>query len=115
MLGKSTNIKFWFWFQFKWSNNTETTISQKNNWIFETVTSIAYKQDDILKNQQNDLKTRKISIEKEFETLLITFYKWLDYVDLEIGRSAGVFDELSVEENNIAYMKKNQLMLKHIK
>lgn len=30
-------------------------------------------------------------------------YKWLDYVDLEIGRSEGVFDELSVEEKRVVY------------
>lgn len=30
-------------------------------------------------------------------------YKWLDYVDLEIGRSEGVFDELSVEEKKVVY------------
>ncbi|XP_044016172.1 dystrophin, isoforms A/C/F/G/H-like isoform X2 [Aphidius gifuensis] len=93
-------------FDFDLNEATETTISQKNNWMSETVTSIAYKQDNILKNQQNDLKKRKISIEKEFETILIQFYKWLDYVDLEIGRSVGVFDELSVEEKNIVYEEK---------
>lgn len=30
-------------------------------------------------------------------------YKWLDYVDLEIGRSEGVFDELSIEEKKVVY------------
>lgn len=38
-----------------------------------------------------------------FETSLCNLYKWLDYVDLEIGRSEGVFDELSVEERKVVY------------
>lgn len=33
----------------------------------------------------------------------MNLYKWLDYVDLETGRSEGVFDELSVEEKKVVY------------
>ncbi|XP_077256612.1 uncharacterized protein LOC143894317 isoform X2 [Temnothorax americanus] len=39
----------------------------------------------------------------EFKSALLQLYKWLDYVDLEIGRSEGVFDELSVEEKKVVY------------
>lgn len=30
-------------------------------------------------------------------------YKWLDYIDLEISRSEGVFNELTVDEKKIVY------------
>jgi hypothetical protein len=30
-------------------------------------------------------------------------YKWLDYVDLEISRSEGVFNKLSVDEKKVVY------------
>lgn len=43
------------------------------------------------------------SIKHEFESALLHLYKWLDYIDLEIGRSEGVFDELSVEEKKVVY------------
>lgn len=43
------------------------------------------------------------STKHEFESALLHLYKWLDYIDLEIGRSEGVFDELSVEEKKVVY------------
>lgn len=52
----------------------------------------------------NSKKRRVDSTTKhEFESALLHLYKWLDYVDLEIGRSEGVFDELSVEEKKVVY------------
>lgn len=56
----------------------------------------------------SDSKKRRIdnATRLEFETLLQNLYKWLDYVDLEVGRSEGVFDELSVEEKKAIYEEK---------
>lgn len=53
----------------------------------------------------SDSKKRRVdsTIKHEFESALLHLYKWLDYVDLEIGRSEGVFDELSVEEKKVVY------------
>lgn len=53
----------------------------------------------------SDSKKRRVdSITKhEFESALLHLYKRLDYIDLEIGRSEGVFDELSVEEKKVVY------------
>lgn len=33
----------------------------------------------------------------------MNLYKWLDYVDLEMSRSEGVFNELTVDEKKIVY------------
>lgn len=99
-----------------------------NEWMSETVTSIAYKEEiaatvrillffQYLLNlisikffffqstPHSDSKKRRVdSITKhEFESALLHLYKWLDYIDLEIGRSEGVFDELSVEEKKVVY------------
>lgn len=51
------------------------------------------------------MKKRRVdsTTKHEFESALLHLYKWLDYVDLEIGRSEGVFDELSVEEKKVVY------------
>ena len=56
----------------------------------------------------SDSKKRRIdsAIRQEFESVLQNLYKWLDYVDLEVGRSEGVFDELSVEEKKAIYEEK---------
>lgn len=53
----------------------------------------------------SDSKKRRVdnTTKHEFESALLHLYKWLDYVDLEIGRSEGVFDELSVEEKKVVY------------
>jgi len=53
----------------------------------------------------SDSKKRRVdnTTKHEFESALLHLYKWLDYVDLEIGRSERVFDELSVEEKKVVY------------
>lgn len=94
----------------------------------ETVTSIAYKEEitatvclqkifiNLLREYllyyfsfqstpHSDSKKRRVdnTSRHEFESALHNLYKWLDYVDLEIGRSEGVFDELSIEEKKVVY------------
>ncbi|XP_024892106.1 dystrophin-like isoform X2 [Temnothorax curvispinosus] len=53
----------------------------------------------------SDSKKQRVdnTTKHEFKSALLRLYKWLDYVDLEIGRSEGVFDELSVEEKKVVY------------
>lgn len=53
----------------------------------------------------SDSKKRRIDsvARQEFETALLNLYKWLDYIDLEISRSEGVFNELTVDEKKIVY------------
>ncbi|KAL0109182.1 hypothetical protein PUN28_014342 [Cardiocondyla obscurior] len=77
-----------------------------NEWMSETVTSIAYKEEiSATSTPHSDSKKRRVdnTTKHEFESALLHLYKWLDYVDLEIGRSEGVFDELSVEEKKVVY------------
>ena len=93
-------------FEFDTRTDTETNIVTGNEWMTETVTSIAYKKEHSgTLEQQSDSKKRRIAstTRQTFETSLSNLYKWLDYVDLEIGRSEGVFDELSVEEKTVVY------------
>lgn len=92
-------------FDFDLKAATETTVTT-NDWMTETVTSIAHQHDIVEKKQHNYSKKRRIGdsrLSQEFETSLLNFYKWLDYVELEVGRSKDIFDELSVEEKKIVY------------
>ncbi|XP_067211421.1 dystrophin, isoforms A/C/F/G/H isoform X3 [Linepithema humile] len=93
-----------FEFDLKSEENTKTI--KGNEWMSETVTSIAYKEEiTATSTPHSDSKKRRVDsiIKHEFESALLHLYKWLDYIDLEIGRSEGVFDELSVEEKKVVY------------
>ncbi|XP_043280609.1 dystrophin, isoforms A/C/F/G/H isoform X2 [Venturia canescens] len=95
-------------FDFDTRSETETTVVSGNEWMTETITSIAYKKEHsgvLDQPQHSDSKKRRIAsvTRQTFETSLSNLYKWLDYVDLEIGRSEGVFDELSVDEKRVVY------------
>ncbi|XP_020277675.1 dystrophin, isoforms A/C/F/G/H-like isoform X3 [Pseudomyrmex gracilis] len=93
-------------FEFDLRSEDSTTTIKGNEWMSETVTSIAYKEEITATStpHSNSKKRRVDSTTKhEFESALLHLYKWLDYVDLEIGRSEGVFDELSVEEKKVVY------------
>ncbi|XP_011703308.1 PREDICTED: dystrophin-like isoform X8 [Wasmannia auropunctata] len=92
-------------FEFDLTSEENITI-KGNDWMSETVTSIAYKDEiTATSTPHSDSKKRRVDniIKQEFESALLRLYKWLDYVDLEIGRSEGVFDELSVEEKKVVY------------
>ncbi|XP_011310315.1 dystrophin, isoforms A/C/F/G/H isoform X3 [Fopius arisanus] len=92
-------------FDFQLQTETETRVVKSNDWMSETVTSIAYQQ-ELSDAQHSDSKKRRLAgarSRQDFESALLNLYKWLDYVDLEIGRSEGVFDELSVEEKKVVY------------
>ncbi|XP_014615296.1 PREDICTED: dystrophin-like [Polistes canadensis] len=93
-------------FEFDLKSERDTTVISNNEWMSETVTSIAYKEEiAATSTPQNDMKKRRLdnTTKHEFESALLGLYKWLDYVDLEIGRSEGVFDELSVDEKKVVY------------
>lgn len=93
-------------FEFDLKSERETTVIAGNEWMSETVTSIAYKEEiTATSTPHSDSKKRRVdsTIRHEFDSALHNLYKWLDYVDLEIGRSEGVFDELSVEEKKVVY------------
>ncbi|XP_076668299.1 dystrophin, isoforms A/C/F/G/H isoform X6 [Andrena cerasifolii] len=93
-------------FEFDLKSERETTVITGNEWMSETVTSIAYKEEiTATSTPHSDSKKRRVdsTIRHEFDSALHNLYKWLDYVDLEIGRSEGVFDELSVEEKKVVY------------
>ncbi|XP_026673757.1 dystrophin, isoforms A/C/F/G/H isoform X3 [Ceratina calcarata] len=94
-------------FEFDMKTERETTVITGNEWMSETVTSIAYKEEiAATSTPHSDSKKRRVdsTIRHEFESALHNLYKWLDYVDLEIGRSEGrIFDELSVEEKKVVY------------
>ncbi|XP_043502595.1 dystrophin-like isoform X7 [Polistes fuscatus] len=93
-------------FEFDLKSERDTTVMSNNEWMSETVTSIAYKEEiAATSTPQNDMKKRRLdnTTKHEFESALLGLYKWLDYVDLEIGRSEGVFDELSVDEKKVVY------------
>ncbi|XP_025153925.1 dystrophin isoform X7 [Harpegnathos saltator] len=93
-------------FEFDLMSEDSTTTVKGNEWMSETVTSIAYKEEiAATSTPHSDSKKRRVdsTIKHEFESALLHLYKWLDYVDLEIGRSEGVFDELSVEEKKVVY------------
>lgn len=93
-------------FEFDLKTERETTMITGNEWMSETVTSIAYKEEiTAASTPHSDSKKRRIdsTTKHEFESALHNLYKWLDYVDLEIGRSEGVFDELSIEEKKVVY------------
>ncbi|KAI4501477.1 hypothetical protein M0802_003354 [Mischocyttarus mexicanus] len=94
-------------FEFDLKSERDTTVMSNNEWMSETVTSIAYKEEiAATSTPQSDMKKRRLddnTTKHEFESALLGLYKWLDYVDLEIGRSEGVFDELSVEEKKVVY------------
>ncbi|XP_033212091.1 dystrophin isoform X3 [Belonocnema kinseyi] len=94
-------------FEFDLTANTQANVTSGNDWMSETVTSIAYKE-ELAEGMHSDSKKRRIdsAIRQEFESVLQNLYKWLDYVDLEVGRSEGVFDELSVEEKKAIYEEK---------
>ncbi|XP_051175836.1 dystrophin, isoforms A/C/F/G/H isoform X1 [Leptopilina boulardi] len=94
-------------FEFDLTTNTQGNVTTGNDWMSETVTSIAYKE-ELAEGMHSDSKKRRIdnATRHEFELLLQNLYKWLDYVDLEVGRSEGVFDELSVEEKKAIYEEK---------
>ncbi|XP_015176032.1 PREDICTED: dystrophin-like isoform X3 [Polistes dominula] len=89
-------------FEFDLKSERDTTVISNNEWMSETVTSIAYKEEIAA---TSDMKKRRLdnTTKHEFESALLALYKWLDYVDLEIGRSEGVFDELSVDEKKVVY------------
>ncbi|XP_024942901.1 dystrophin isoform X21 [Cephus cinctus] len=92
-------------FEFDLKPLTETRVTG-NEWMSETVTRIAYKEEiAAATSPHSDSKKRRIAstTRQEFDTALVNLYKWLDYIDLEIGRSEGVFDELSVEEKKVVY------------
>ncbi|KAM0732625.1 Dystrophin [Formica fusca] len=93
-------------FEFDLKSDESITTVTGNEWMSETVTSIAYKEEiTATSTPHSDSKKRRVdsSTKHEFESALLHLYKWLDYVDLEIGRSEGVFDELSVEEKKVVY------------
>ncbi|KAL6266669.1 hypothetical protein P5V15_003508, partial [Pogonomyrmex californicus] len=93
-------------FEFDLKSEESTTIIKGNEWMSETVTSIAYKEEiAATSTPHSDSKKRRVDniTKHEFESALLHLYKWLDYIDLEIGRSEGVFDELSVEEKKVVY------------
>ncbi|PBC26807.1 Dystrophin [Apis cerana cerana] len=93
-------------FEFDLKTERETTVVTGNEWMSETVTSIAYKEEiTATSTPHSDSKKRRVdsTSRHEFESALHNLYKWLDYVDLEIGRSEGVFDELSIEEKKVVY------------
>ncbi|XP_032668823.1 dystrophin, isoforms A/C/F/G/H-like isoform X7 [Odontomachus brunneus] len=93
-------------FEFDLMSEDSTTTVKGNEWMSETVTSIAYKEEiAATSTPHSDSKKRRVdsTTKHEFESALLHLYKWLDYVDLEIGRSEGVFDELSVEEKKVVY------------
>ncbi|XP_046827212.1 dystrophin, isoforms A/C/F/G/H-like isoform X8 [Vespa crabro] len=93
-------------FEFDLKSERDTTIISNNEWMSETVTSIAYKEEiAATSTPQSDMKKRRLdnTTKHEFESALLGLYKWLDYIDLEIGRSEGVFDELSVDEKKVVY------------
>ncbi|XP_046629189.1 dystrophin, isoforms A/C/F/G/H-like isoform X10 [Neodiprion virginianus] len=93
-----------FEFELKPAQETTTTVTG-NEWMTETVTTIAYREDVAASTSHSDSKKRRLgsATRQEFDAALLNLYKWLDYVDLETGRSEGVFDELSVEEKKIVY------------
>ncbi|XP_071563429.1 dystrophin, isoforms A/C/F/G/H isoform X11 [Temnothorax nylanderi] len=93
-------------FEFDLKSEENITTIKGNEWMSETVTSIAYKEEiTATSTPHSDSKKRRVdnTTKHEFESALLQLYKWLDYVDLEIGRSEGVFDELSVEEKKVVY------------
>ncbi|KYN01545.1 Dystrophin, partial [Cyphomyrmex costatus] len=93
-------------FEFDLTSEENITTVKGNEWMSETVTSIAYKEEiTATSTPYSDSKKRRVdnTTKHEFESALLHLYKWLDYVDLEIGRSEGVFDELSVEEKKVVY------------
>ncbi|XP_076652088.1 dystrophin, isoforms A/C/F/G/H isoform X8 [Halictus rubicundus] len=93
-------------FEFDMTSEREVTVISGNDWMSETVTSIAYKEQiTATSTPHSDSKKRRVdnTVRQEFESALNNLYKWLDYVDLEIGRSEGVFDELSIEEKKVVY------------
>lgn len=93
-------------FEFDLKTERETTVVTGNEWMSETVTSIAYKEEiTATSTPHSDSKKRRVdsTSRHEFESALHNLYKWLDYIDLEIGRSEGVFDELSIEEKKVVY------------
>ncbi|KAG5326715.1 DMDA protein, partial [Acromyrmex heyeri] len=93
-------------FEFDLMSEENVTTIKGNEWMSETVTSIAYKEEiTATSTPYSDSKKRRVdnTTKHEFESALLHLYKWLDYVDLEIGRSEGVFDELSVEEKKVVY------------
>ncbi|XP_018376994.1 PREDICTED: dystrophin-like isoform X9 [Trachymyrmex cornetzi] len=93
-------------FEFDLMSEENVTTIKGNEWMSETVTSIAYKEEiTATSTPYSDSKKRRVDniTKHEFESALLHLYKWLDYVDLEIGRSEGVFDELSVEEKKVVY------------
>ncbi|XP_029040793.2 dystrophin, isoforms A/C/F/G/H isoform X6 [Osmia bicornis bicornis] len=93
-------------FEFDLKSERETTMITGNEWMSETVTSIAYKEEiSATSTPHSDSKKRRVdsTARHEFESALHNLYKWIDYVDLEIGRSEGMFDELSVEEKKVVY------------
>ncbi|XP_063994816.1 dystrophin, isoforms A/C/F/G/H-like isoform X9 [Diachasmimorpha longicaudata] len=92
-------------FDFALETEAESRVLKSNDWMSETVTSIAHQQ-ELSEAQHSDSKKRRLAgarSRQDFESALLNLYKWLDYVDLEIGRSEGVFDELSVEEKKVVY------------
>ncbi|XP_011876756.1 PREDICTED: dystrophin, isoforms A/C/F/G/H-like isoform X8 [Vollenhovia emeryi] len=93
-------------FELDLMSEENVTAVKGNEWMSETVTSIAYKEEiAATSTPHSDSKKRRVdnTTKHEFESALLHLYKWLDYVDLEIGRSEGVFDELSVEEKRVVY------------
>lgn len=58
-----------------------------------------------MQSPHSDSKKRRLesTTSQEFHTALRNFYKWLDYVELELSRSESTFDELGVDEKKVVY------------
>ncbi|XP_031782476.1 dystrophin isoform X13 [Nasonia vitripennis] len=87
-------------------SNPQVVLSSTNDWINDSITGNAHKEELAgMSPSHSDSKKRRIdsAIRQEFETSLMNLYKWLDYVDLEMSRSEGVFNELTVDEKKIVY------------
>ncbi|KAK0168745.1 hypothetical protein PV327_002516 [Microctonus hyperodae] len=86
---------------------TGTIINSDNNWMTETVTSIAHSEEISGRHENNVTKKQKITntTRQDFESALINLYKWLDYVDFEIGRIDSAFDTFNKTEETVGYAK----------
>ncbi|KAK0089618.1 hypothetical protein PV325_006328 [Microctonus aethiopoides] len=86
---------------------TGTIINSDNNWMTETVTSIARSEEISGRFENSVTKKQKITntTRQDFESALINLYKWLDYVDFEIGRIDSAYDTFNKTEETIGYDK----------
>ncbi|KAJ8679612.1 hypothetical protein QAD02_015399, partial [Eretmocerus hayati] len=87
-------------------SNIQMPVNPAVDWINESIIGNAQREELAgMSPAHSDSKKRKIdeSTRQEFENALLNLYKWLDYIDLEISRSEGVFNELTVDEKKIVY------------